>query len=103
MEILQELFKSSGFGGDASLVWQNIVMFIIGGVLITLAVKKNFEPLLLIPIGFGAILSNLPGAEMSAYSTAADGGKWPLLGFIYKRPSQKQNCSRRLFSWASEP
>ena len=89
MEILQELFKSSGFGGDASLVWQNIVMFIIGGVLITLAVKKNFEPLLLIPIGFGAILSNLPGAEMSAYSTAVDGGKWPLLGFIYKTAISK--------------
>ena len=64
MEILQKLFESSGFGGDASLVWQNIVMFLIGGVLITLAVKKNFEPLLLIPIGFGAILANLPGAEM---------------------------------------
>ena len=46
MEILQELFKSSGFGGDASLVWQNIVMFIIGGVLITLAVKKNFLSLI---------------------------------------------------------
>ena len=60
MEILQKLFESSGFAGDASLVWQNIVMFIIGGVLITLAVKKNFEPLLLIPIGFGAILANLP-------------------------------------------
>ena len=66
MDIIQKLFESSGFGGDVSLVWQNFVMFIIGGVLITLAVKKNFEPLLLIPIGFGAILANLPGAEMSA-------------------------------------
>jgi len=84
MEILQKLFESSGFGGGTSLVWQNIVMFLVGGVLISLAVKKNFEPLLLIPIGFGAILANLPGAEMSAYSEAADGGKWPLLGFIYK-------------------
>jgi oxaloacetate decarboxylase beta subunit len=83
MDILQKLFESSGFGGDAHLVWQNLVMFTIGGVLITLAVKKNFEPLLLIPIGFGAILANLPGAEMSAYSEAADGGKWPLLGFVY--------------------
>ena len=83
MDILQKLFDSSGFSGDASLVWQNLVMFTIGGVLITLAVKKNFEPLLLIPIGFGAILANLPGAEMSAYSEAADGGKWPLLGFVY--------------------
>ena len=82
MEILQKLFESSGFAGDASLVWQNIVMFIIGGVLITLAVKKNFEPLLLIPIGFGAILANLPGAEMSAKPDEI-GDKWPLLAFIY--------------------
>ncbi|MFQ3169645.1 MAG: oxaloacetate decarboxylase beta subunit, partial [Limisphaerales bacterium] len=49
MDILQKLFESSGFGGEVSLVWQNLVMFTIGGVLITLAVKKNFEPLLLIP------------------------------------------------------
>ena len=89
MEILQKLFESSGFGGGTSLVWQNIVMFLVGGVLISLAVKKNFEPLLLIPIGFGAILANLPGAEMSAYSEAADGGKWPLLGFIYKMAISK--------------
>ena len=89
MEILQELFKSSGFGGNASLVWQNIVMFIIGGVLITLAVKKNFEPLLLIPIGFGAILANIPGAEMVANDKnlipdpTDSNDKWPLLAFIY--------------------
>jgi hypothetical protein len=38
MDILRELYWSSGFGGDTSLAWQNLVMFIIGGVLITLAV-----------------------------------------------------------------
>ena len=89
MEILQELFKSSGFGGEASLVWQNLVMFVIGGVLITLAVKKNYEPLLLVPIGFGAILANIPGAEMVANDKdlIPDPGdpndKWPLFAFIY--------------------
>jgi len=89
MDILQKLFDSSGFGGDASLVWQNLVMFTIGGVLITLAVKKNFEPLLLIPIGFGAILANLPGAEMVANDKnlipdpTDSNDKWPLLAFIY--------------------
>ena len=60
MEILEKLIESSGFGGETSLAWQNIVMFIVGGILITLAVRKNFEPLLLIPIGFGAIMANLP-------------------------------------------
>jgi carboxybiotin decarboxylase len=42
------------------LSWQNIVMMIVGGVLIFLAIKKDYEPLLLLPIGFGAILTNLP-------------------------------------------
>lgn len=42
------------------LQWQNIVMMIAGGVLIYLAIKKDYEPVLLLPIGFGAILTNLP-------------------------------------------
>ena len=40
--------------------WQMIVMWIIGGVLIYLAIKKDMEPTLLLPMGFGAILVNLP-------------------------------------------
>jgi sodium ion-translocating decarboxylase beta subunit len=42
------------------LTWQNIVMMAVGGVLIYLAITKDYEPLLLLPIGFGAILTNLP-------------------------------------------
>lgn len=42
----------------------NIVMIVVGGVLIYLAVKKGYEPLLLIPIGFGAILVNIPFGEL---------------------------------------
>lgn len=42
------------------LHWQNIVMMVIGGVLIYLAIAKDYEPILLLPIGFGAILTNLP-------------------------------------------
>ena len=103
MEILQELFKSSGFHGEASLVWQNLVMFVIGGVLITLAVKKNFEPLLLIPIGFGAILANLPGAEMSAYSEATAAASGRCSGSFIRLRLRTPNCFRRLFSWVLEP
>ncbi len=40
--------------------WQPVVMYLIGGALIWLAVKKEYEPSLLLPIGFGAILVNLP-------------------------------------------
>lgn len=40
--------------------WQQIIMWIIGGILIYLAIKKDMEPTLLLPMGFGAILVNLP-------------------------------------------
>ncbi len=48
-----ELFKGNG--------WQMMLMWILGGVLIYLAIKKQMEPTLLLPIGFGAILMNFPG------------------------------------------
>jgi sodium ion-translocating decarboxylase beta subunit len=46
--------------GFFALRWPHLVMFVIGGLLIYLAVKKEYEPMLLLPIGFGAILANLP-------------------------------------------
>ena len=45
------------------LEWQQVVMWIIGGLLIYLAIKKDMEPTLLLPMGFGAILVNLPTAN----------------------------------------
>ena len=83
MEALATLLEGSGFGG---LTWQNLVMFVVGGVLIFLAIRKKYEPLLLIPIGFGAILANLPNAQMSATSEelryATETGH-PLLQMVY--------------------
>ena len=46
--------------GIASITWQQMVMYVIGGLLIYLAIEKGFEPALLMPMGFGAILVNLP-------------------------------------------
>ena len=43
-----------------SMPWQMPVMWIIGGILIYLAIAKDMEPTLLLPMGFGAILVNLP-------------------------------------------
>lgn len=82
MDAWQALVSGSGFAG---LGWQNIVMFAVAGVLIYLAVARNYEPLLLIPIGFGAALANLPGANMAASSTAVAGagGHASLLQLIY--------------------
>jgi len=64
METITELLQQSGF---YNLTLGNWVMFVIGGVLIYLAIVKKYEPLLLIPIGFGTILANLPLAEMGSY------------------------------------
>jgi carboxybiotin decarboxylase len=50
--------------GFANLQWSNIVMMIVGCVLLYLGIKKDFEPLLLVPIGFGAILVNVPLAGL---------------------------------------
>ena len=54
-----------------SITWQQVVMWAIGAILIYLAIEKDMEPSLLLPIGFGAILVNLPGA--SAVGSWVDG------------------------------
>ncbi len=46
--------------GALSITWQQLVMYVVGGLLIWLAIEKGFEPALLMPMGFGAILVNLP-------------------------------------------
>lgn len=48
--------------GINGLTWQNTLMLVIGCVLIYLAIKKQYEPMLLLPIGFGAIMTNIPGS-----------------------------------------
>ena len=54
---VSKLFADSGW-------WQYLVMYVIVGVLFYLAIVKKFEPLLLMPIAFGMLLANLPGAEL---------------------------------------
>ncbi len=67
-KILLDLWNGSGFAsiiaGFGDMGWQNLVMLIIGCVLLYLAIKKQFEPLLLCGIAFGCILTNLPGANL---------------------------------------
>lgn len=48
--------------GIMSVTWQQLVMYLIGVLLIWLAIKKEYEPSLLLPMGFGAILVNLPAS-----------------------------------------
>ena len=66
---LLELWRTTGlFGFISAGGWQNLVMIGVGLLLIWLAIVKGFEPLLLIPIGFGALLSNIPFAEIASHS-----------------------------------
>lgn len=57
------------FSNVMNITWQQVIMWFIGGVLIYLAIKKDMEPSLLLPMGFGAILVNLPmsGAVTQIY------------------------------------
>ena len=50
--------------GFVYLQWSNVVMIAVGCLLLYLGIKKDFEPLLLLPIGFGAIIVNIPLAEL---------------------------------------
>ena len=59
MDNMNQIF-SYFIEGFASLYWQQFVMYGIGALLIYLAIAKKYEPMLLLPIGFGAILVNLP-------------------------------------------
>jgi oxaloacetate decarboxylase beta subunit len=78
MEILREFLLTTGF---ASMSWGNAMMIVIGIVFIGLAITKDYEPLLLVPIGMGVIVGNIPvveGMSMSVYD------KGSVLNYIYK-------------------
>ena len=60
-DFVNEMGFVSFFQGEG---WKNLVMIGVGCVLLYLAIKKGFEPLLLLPIAFGMILANLPGAGL---------------------------------------
>ena len=66
LEALQGLWNDSGF---TQLAWQNYVMIAVACFLLFLAIKKQYEPLLLLPIAFGMLLVNLYPAIMGAPST----------------------------------
>ena len=64
MKILFEFLGTTGF---ANMTWGNGIMIVIGILFIGLAIIKDYEPLLLLPIGFGCIIGNIPPiASMAA-------------------------------------
>jgi len=79
MNILNEFISYSGF---ANMTWQHLVMIVVGCVLIYLGIGKKYEPLLLVPIGFGILLGNIPflqdaGLQLGIYE---DGS---VLNYLY--------------------
>ena len=82
MEAILDFITSSGFylftQGDN---WKCLVMLVIASVLLYLGIVKKFEPLLLVPIAFGMLLTNLPGANMYHEIFFAGGHiHWDLIG-----------------------
>ena len=83
--------ENNPFEDEKAPGWQSIVMIAIGFLIIYLAVGKGFEPLLLIPIGFGTVLVNIPGAGMGRaphgmlhiiYSAGVGNEFFPMLIFM---------------------
>ena len=69
-ESLMNFLTSTGFAG---LTWETIVMIVVACILLYLAIVKQFEPLLLLPIAFGMLLTNLPGAGLFNSELFAEG------------------------------
>jgi len=79
--VLDKVVDFFQFSGFANFHWGNPLMILVGCVLIYLAIRKQYEPLLLIPIGFGVILANLPVTGLMGSGT--EGGPEGLLSYLY--------------------
>ena len=80
MDILMN-FINTGALGDGMLSYKHIIMIIVACIFLYLAIAKQYEPLLLVPIGFGIIVGNIPAdpiLEMGIYDHNS------VLGFLYK-------------------
>ena len=64
LDSLEKIWATSGF---TALTWEHCLMILVACVLLYLAIVKEFEPLLLLPIAFGVLLANLPLADLMGY------------------------------------
>jgi sodium ion-translocating decarboxylase beta subunit len=77
VKVLFEFLNTTGF---AMMTWGNAIMIAVGIFFISLAIIKDYEPLLLLPIGFGAIVGNIPSVQGMALSVYEEGS---VLSYIY--------------------
>ena len=68
MQILLEFLTTTAI---ANMTVGNLVMILIGAIFISLAIRKDYEPLLLLPIGFGCIVGNIPSIASMAVGPSA--------------------------------
>jgi len=87
VDLVLEIWRASGFH---QATWGQLVMIGVGGLMLYLAIVRKFEPLLLVPIGFGGILANIPGAGIATgdgllsliYGIGIETGAFPLIIFM---------------------
>ena len=102
VEAMKTLWDSTGFMTTGADIWKNFIMLAIACILIYLAVYKEFEPNLLVAIGFGMFIINIPGAYNILYGTTgwiitdtvtdtviAKGTEQSLLAWAYNLDHQK--------------
>ena len=77
MAIFQQFLDTTGF---ANMTWGNAAMLLVGLVFIALAIIKDYEPLLLVPIGFGILIGNVPTSDSMSLSVYDQGS---VLSYIY--------------------
>ncbi|CAO81605.1 putative S-Methylmalonyl-CoA decarboxylase,sodium-translocating subunit, beta chain [Candidatus Cloacimonas acidaminovorans str. Evry] len=77
MQELSQFIQTTGF---LNVTWGNLVMIIFGMIFVYLGVAKEFEPLLLIPIGFGIIVGNMPGVAQQGLGVMNEGS---VLNYLY--------------------
>ena len=72
------------FSGILQITWQQIFMLAVGGILIYLAIKKQYEPALLLPMGVGAIMVNLPLSGVITQELAGVGQVNGIIEWLYE-------------------
>lgn len=77
MEELLQILNTTGF---VSVTWGNVAMILAGAIFIFLAIVKGFEPLLLVPIGFGIVVGNIPGMLEQGLGVVSEGS---VLSYLY--------------------
>ena len=79
MDILINFMDTGALGG--LLTYKHVIMLIVGGIFLYLAIAKQYEPLLLVPIGFGIIVGNIPADPMLEMGIHDHNS---VLGYLYK-------------------